>query len=70
MRVVVRPDRTVRGGNYFGKIPLYRKSEIAKMMQSGVRKVRIGRMKLNVSKYDPKPYTHVEYWECATCYRK
>jgi len=67
MRVVVRPDRTIRGGYYFGKIPLYRKSEMKKMMRSGVRKVKIHTMKLDVYKYDQKPYAHEEYWECPTC---
>ena len=68
MRVVVRPDRTIRGGYYFGKIPLYRKSEKKKMLEGGTHKSKIGSMRFDVFNYDPKPYAHAEYWECPSCF--
>jgi hypothetical protein len=70
VRMVVHPDGTPSGGYYFGKIPLYRKSEKKKSYESGTHKSKIGSMRIDVFNYDPKPYAHEEYWECPTCYRK
>jgi hypothetical protein len=70
MRVTVKPNGTTSGGYYFGKIPLYRKSELKKMYSGGVRKSKIGTMKIDVFKYDPKSYRQAEYWECPRCYKK
>jgi hypothetical protein len=67
--IKVRPDGKIVGGYYFGKIPLHRKSELEKMRRSGVRKAKVGPMQISVYKYDPKPYKHIEYWECLACYR-
>jgi hypothetical protein len=67
MHVVFYQNKKYRGGHYFGKVPLYRKSELRKMERSGTR-----RSKLNpnwaVYNYNPKPYAHFEYWECPECY--
>ena len=68
MRVIVYKDRTYRGGHYFGKIPLYKKTELNKAIKAGTRKTRIGKMTVDVLKKDPKPYKYEEYWECPQCY--
>ena len=67
--IKVRSNGKIVGGYYFGKIPLHRKSELEKMRRSGIRKSKIGPIQINVYKYDPKPYKHIEYWECLACYR-
>jgi hypothetical protein len=67
--IKVRSNGKIVGGYYFGKIPLHRKSELEKMRRSGIRKVKVGPLQLDVYKYDPKPYKHIEYWECLACYR-
>jgi len=36
----------------------------------GVRKAKIGSIEVEVYRYDPKPYKHVEYWECFSCNRQ
>jgi hypothetical protein len=66
-KIHVRPDGKIIDGYYFGMIPLYRKSELEKMQRSGIRKAKIGSIKVEVYRYDPKPYEHVEYWECLRC---
>ncbi|MDO8521735.1 MAG: hypothetical protein Q7S08_00415 [bacterium] len=66
---IVYNNRKIRGGHYFGKIPLYRKSEMNKMGRSGAHKSKISRTwTVNVYNYDPKSYAHFEYWECPQCY--
>ena len=69
MHVVFYSDKKYRGGHYFGKVPLYRKSELKKMARSGTHKSKISaRWTIDVCNYEPKPYAHVEYWECPECY--
>jgi len=69
MRVVFYANRKYRGGHYFGKIPVYSKSEMTKMSQSGTHKSKISdTWTIDVYNYDPKPYAHFEYWECPNCY--
>ena len=60
----------IKGGYYFGNIPLHRKSELKKMSQSGTHKTKIGSMEFDVCNYDPKPYAYAEFWECEKCYQK
>jgi hypothetical protein len=67
--IKVRSKGKIIGGYYLGKIPLHRKSELEKMRRSGTRKLKVGPLKLDVYKYNPKPYKHIEYWECLACYR-
>jgi hypothetical protein len=66
--IKVRSRGKIVDGYYFGKIPLYRKSELEKMRHGGIRKSKIGSIQIDVYKYDPTPYKHVEYWECLACY--
>jgi hypothetical protein len=61
---------SIKGGYYFGNIPLHRKSELKKMSESGTHKTKIGSIELDVCNYDPKPYAYAEFWECDTCYKK
>ncbi len=68
-KIRVRSDGKIIGGYYFGKIPLHRKSELEKMRRSGIRKSKVGPIQIDVYRYNPKPYKHVEYWECLACYR-
>src|SRR5579872_7021386 len=68
--IKVRSDGKIVGGYYFGKIGLYRKSELNKMSRNGVRKSKIGPIQIDVYKYNPKPFKHIEYWECLACYRE
>ncbi|MDO8618193.1 MAG: hypothetical protein Q7N87_04910 [Candidatus Uhrbacteria bacterium] len=68
MHIILYDDRTYRGGHFFGKIPLHRKKEIQKAMQSGTRRVKFGKLVMNVLKVDPKVYAYAEYWECEKCY--
>lgn len=60
-------DKTYRGGKYFGKIPVSIKKERKRVYALGTRKVVIDGFEMNVLKEDPKPYKHVEYWECSKC---
>ena len=68
--IVVRPDGHYKGGQYFAKIPLHSKAERKKEMGGGTHKSKIGSMTVTVLNYDPKPYRHVEYWECNWCYNR
>ena len=69
MHVVFYANKKYRGGHYFGKVPLYRKSELGKMQRSGTYKSRLSATWIiDVCNYDPKPYAHFEYWECPNCY--
>ena len=63
------PDHTMRGGHYFGKMPLYTKKELDRADKGGTRKKFVGDWEMNVMIISPKPYGHAEYWECPTCYR-
>ncbi len=68
IRAIVYTNRKIRGGHYFGKIPLHRKSELRKMRQSGTHKSKITKNWIvDVYNYDPKPYAHAEHWECPSC---
>jgi len=69
-KIKVLSNGGVVDGYYFGEIPLYRKSELDKMRRSGIRKSKIGPIRIDVYKYDPKPYAHRPYWECLPCYRE
>lgn len=69
IHALVYNDRKIRGGHYFGKIPLYRKSELDKMSRSGTHKSKLTpTWTVDVCNYDPKPYASAEYWECPECY--
>ena len=68
-KIRVHSDGKIIGGYYFGKIPMHRKSELERMKPSGTHKAKIGRIEIEVFNYDPKPYKHIEYWECLACYR-
>lgn len=68
--VIVHPDKTYRGGHYFGKTPLHRKSELRRALKAGTHTARIGAHTMNVLNKDPKPYAYTEYWECPKCYWK
>lgn len=68
MYVICYRDHTYRGGHYFGKIPLYRKSEWKKSAVAGTREVKMLGIIMTVFKKEPKPYDHAEYWECPRCY--
>lgn len=67
--VIFYEDFSYWGGHYFGKIPLHRKKEIDKAIRAGIRKVKMGKMVIDVLKKDPKPYAFFEYWECPQCYK-
>ncbi len=68
MRVILYRKGTYRGGHYFGKWPLYRKREIQKTLAAGTRKSKMGDLVVEVLKKNPRPYQHIEYWECPRCY--
>ena len=68
IKVILYKDETYRGGHYFGRIPLYTKKEFRKAMKAGTKKEKIDNWEINVLKKDPKPYKHIEYWECPKCY--
>lgn len=71
MHVVIYSDHSYRGGHHFGKIPLYRKSELEKMRRGGTHKSKISKdWIVDVCNYDPKPYAYKDYWECPACYWK
>jgi len=69
MNVILYQDGKYRGGHYFGKLPLFRKKEWKASLAAGTKKSRLGDIVVNVLKKDPKPYKHVEYWECPKCFR-
>ena len=68
IRVIVYTDGHCRGGHYFGKVPLYTNKELARVRKLGITKKKFGKTTLYVYNHDPKPYKHVEYWECPKCY--
>ncbi|OGZ44111.1 MAG: hypothetical protein A2756_05485 [Candidatus Ryanbacteria bacterium RIFCSPHIGHO2_01_FULL_48_27] len=70
MQILTFNNRTYTGGHFFGKVPLFRKSEWSKSLKAGVRKQRMGSMMVNVLKKDPKPYKFAENWECERCYQR
>lgn len=63
-------DHTYRGGHYFGKIPIYTKKETDRMCRGGTKTEKLGNMNVEVFKISPKPYKHLEHWECPKCYWK
>lgn len=69
IKVILYTDRSYRGGHYFFKVPISTKAEWAKAIKAGTRVSKIGDLKMNVLKKDPKPYKFIEYWECPTCYK-
>lgn len=69
IKVIRYTDSTYRGGHYFFKIPISTKAEWAKARKAGTKTMTIGTSKFEVMKRDPKPYKHIEYWECPSCYR-
>ncbi len=69
MKVIVYKDKTYRGGYYFFDIPLSTKKEEEKARQAGTRTEMMGDREVQVMRRDPKPYAHVEYWECSPCFR-
>lgn len=68
IKVIIYQDHSYRGGHYFGKIPIHKKGELDRAMKAGTRKVRIGKMVVNILEKDLKPYKYREYWECPKCY--
>lgn len=68
IKVILRKNKTYRGGHYFGKIPLCSKKETNKALKAGATKTKIGDFEIEVLKKDPKPYKYEEYWECSNCY--
>jgi len=70
MQILTFDNRTYTGGHYFGKIPLFRKKELARSERAGTRKQRKGSMMVDVLKRDPKPYKFAENWECEKCYQQ
>lgn len=69
IKVILYTNRSYRGGHYFGKIPISTKKEWARVMKLGTTPLKFGDKTIQVLKKDPKPYKHVEYWECPKCYR-
>lgn len=69
IKVILYIDHTYRGGYYFFKIPISSKAEWAKAHKAGTRNMMLGNVKVQVLKKDPKPYRHIEYWECSDCHR-
>ena len=69
IKIILYKDRSYRGGHYFFKIPLVSKKEMAKALKFGTKETTLGKMKMKVLKKEPKPYSHMEYWECSDCYR-
>jgi hypothetical protein len=70
IKVIFYTDRSYRGGNYFGKIPISTKKEWARVMKFGTTSWKLGNKTMQVLKKDPKPYKYVEYWECDECYNE
>jgi len=68
INLIMYKDHSYRGGHYFGEAPLITKKEWARVSKFGTRTSMIGDWEIQVMKKDPKPYGHVEYWECPTCY--
>ena len=69
IKIILYKDRSYRGGHYFFKIPLVSKKEMAKALKAGTKETTLGKIKIKVLKKDPRPYSHMEYWECSDCYR-
>ncbi len=70
IKVVTYTNRTYRGGHYFFDIPICSKKEWDKTIKAGTFESDFHGLKMNVLKRDPKPYKHIEYWECPKCYWK
>lgn len=68
IKVILYDDRSYRGGHYFFDIPICTKAEEKKSFRAGTREWKFGGRVFNVLKRDPKPYKHIEYWECPRCY--
>lgn len=68
IKVVTYTNRTYRGGHYFFDIPICSKKEWDKAHKAGTRTWKFGGKEFQVMKKDPKPYKHIEYWECPKCY--
>ena len=66
--IIVYTDRSYRGGHYFGKTPLFTKEEWTKAHKFGTHTSTIAGIEIQVMNKDPKPYKHIEYWECPRCY--
>ncbi len=70
MSILIFDNKTYTGGHYFGKIPIASKKEWKRAMSFGTHKSKIGSVTIDVMNRDPKPYKHVDMWECETCYQK
>lgn len=68
IHLTLYPNKTYRGGHFFGRIPLYHKKELQKAEKFGTRAVTIQGFTMDVLKVEPKPYAEKEYWECPGCY--
>ncbi|OHA19132.1 MAG: hypothetical protein A3C08_00275 [Candidatus Taylorbacteria bacterium RIFCSPHIGHO2_02_FULL_47_18] len=68
IKVVCYSDKTYRGGHYFFDIPISTNAEKRKAFRAGTREWKFGGRVFQILKRDPKPYKHVEYWECPKCY--
>lgn len=69
-KLISYSDRTYRGGHYFGEIPICTNKETKRMLRGGTRTEKLGNMTVEVFKINPKPFKHLEYWECPKCYWK
>ena len=68
INLIMYTDKTYRGGHYFGKIPISTKKAWREALKLGTTEMKIGNTVAHVLRKDPKPYKHVEYWECPKCY--
>lgn len=68
IEVILYKKGFYRGGHYFGKIPLFTKREMRRMIHAGTRVAKLGSRHIQVLKKDPKPYDYTEYWECPECH--
>jgi len=69
-KIILYVGGKYRGGHYFGKIPLHTKKAWREAERAGTHKVKMGKSLWEVLNKNPKPYKHIEYWECPKCYWK
>ncbi len=56
IKVFIYPDKTMRGGHYFGKMPIYSEAEIARASKSSINTITFIGRKINVLANDPKAH--------------
>jgi hypothetical protein len=69
IKVIVYTNSLYKGGNYFFDIPISTKKEWARVLKLSTTPSKFGNGIMQVLKEDPKPYKHIEYWECDKCYK-